>query len=119
MTKEQRKRINTRLWKKRNKDKVSEHNKAYNKKNRSKRKLHSKKENESRKHKPLVYLIESYNYVGVTENLYGRLSTHRTKQNRETSTATILAEFETRREALDFEKEMHNAGYEGGKIKKN
>ena len=60
-----------------------------------------------------VYLLPDFNYVGITKNMYKRLTTHKYQQNRFTDNYKILHVYKTRSEALAKEKEYHNMGYNG------
>lgn len=60
-----------------------------------------------------VYYLPQHNYVGVTDNLYNRMKTHRNQQGRNTHNYQILASFEDRGKALRFESLMHDSGFEG------
>jgi len=66
----------------------------------------------STKHKPIVYLLTNENYVGVTENLKHRLSSHKHKSNRDIS-YRVLAELNNREDALELEALLHTMGYNG------
>tara|TARA_R110000744_G_scaffold80050_1_gene157122 strand:+ start:46 stop:489 length:444 start_codon:yes stop_codon:yes gene_type:complete len=66
----------------------------------------------STKHKPIVYLLTKENYVGVTENLKHRLSSHKHKSNRDIS-HRVLAELSNREDALELEALLHSIGYNG------
>ncbi len=66
----------------------------------------------STKHKPIVYLLTKENYVGVTENIKHRLSSHKHKSNRDTS-YRVLAELNNREDALELEALLHTIGYNG------
>tara|TARA_R110000823_G_scaffold311076_1_gene436337 strand:- start:452 stop:895 length:444 start_codon:yes stop_codon:yes gene_type:complete len=72
-----------------------------------KRRLHK-----STKHKPVVYLLINEDYVGVTENIKHRLSSHKHRSNRDTS-YRILAELDNREDALELEALLHSIGYNG------
>lgn len=131
MTKEEKRREQKRAWARRNKDnrkayreankdkiasRMKLYSKAYRENNKEKMSDKSKNYRESKKHKPLVYLIESCNYIGVTENIYHRLAVHKHK-GKDVSNVFILSEFETREEALILEKNLHNIGYNGAHSK--
>lgn len=73
---------------------------------------------ESNKHKPVVYFLPKENWVGTTENLSNRLGVHLYADKRDISEARVLAEFNNRQEALDFEEFLHSLGY-CGKHKNN
>jgi len=64
-----------------------------------------------------VYLLPKENYVGMTNCLSKRLSTHKTRQNRDITGVWILGKYETKREALDIEAEYHASGFKGKHIK--
>ncbi len=100
-----------------NKEKLNAYSKEYHDKNRDdileRKRAYDKQKNIDNKHKPTVYLLVKENYVGTTENLENRLSCHKKDSGRDISKVEILGEFETRQEALDLEKKLHNEGYEG------
>ena len=64
------------------------------------------------KTKPLVYLLESENYVGTTENLKRRLARHKSC-SRSVENVRVLAEFDLRSDALELEEFLHDLGYNG------
>ena len=63
----------------------------------------------------IVYLIPDYKYVGVTNQPNKRMSTHRSKKNRNTNNWIELKRFNNREDALKYEAELHSQGYEGAK----
>jgi hypothetical protein len=69
-------------------------------------------------HKPVVYLIPEYMYVGLTENLYKRMAYHK-YSGKDTSNFIVLKEFDTRREAEEYEYSLHLLGYKGNKKLEN
>ena len=60
-----------------------------------------------------VYLLEDYNYVGVTENIYHRFIKHKCEHNRDCSNHRVLYKTKDRSEALELEALLHDMGYEG------
>ena len=62
-----------------------------------------------------VYLLEDYNYVGVTQNICNRFAVHKTQLNRDCSNHRILYKTKDRSEALELEALLHDMGYEGKK----
>ena len=70
------------------------------------------------KHDPVVYLIVKENYVGTTENLYYRVSEHKS-DGKDVSEVSIIKEFKCRLEALEFERSKHKEGYLGCKNTKS
>ena len=60
-----------------------------------------------------VYLLEDYNYVGVTINVNNRFSVHKSKFNRDCTNHRILYKTKDRKEALELEELLHDIGYEG------
>ena len=64
------------------------------------------------KHKPVVYLLIDEDYVGTTERISYRLANHKNKYNRSVD-YRVLAEFNTRAEALELEAFLHELGYKG------
>ena len=101
---------------KKNKEKRNSYSKKYHSENKedilARKVIYDKKTRAERKHKPLVYLIESENYVGTTEDLHYRLQKHN-YNGKDVSEVVVLSEFESRDEALEFEKQLHNNGYNG------
>ena len=65
-----------------------------------------------KKHKPLVYLLKSESYVGVTENIKKRMNRH-LSDGRFVDDVVILKEFNSRPEALELEEFFHDLGYIG------
>jgi len=59
-----------------------------------------------------VYLLPKHNYVGITENLYIRMSHHRSL-GRDTTGYRILETFQDRELGLELEELLHDIGYEG------
>jgi len=87
-----------------NKEKLSEYAKDYYKQYRD-----DKKDGYHR-----VYLLEDYNYVGVTDNIYYRFNLHKSKFNRDCTNHRVLYKTKDRDEALELEALLHDMGYEGG-----
>jgi len=86
-------------WKIANKDKVSEQGKALY--NSTKDGLYT------------VYLLPKENYVGMTTNLYKRISYHKNSNNRDTTGVQILGKYHTKDEARRIEDGFHNNGFKG------
>lgn len=63
----------------------------------------------------IVYLLPDHNYVGVTNKPYFRMINHRSEHNRNTDNWTELKRFNTRKEALIYESQLHSQGYVGAK----
>lgn len=103
-------------WVSKNKEKLTEYKSRWYYSNRDKILEASEKYREKRTHKPIVYLIVKSNYVGVTEHLSERLSHHKTQKGRDTSEVRILAQTETREQALEIESLLHDIGYNGKHI---
>tara|TARA_R110000803_G_C11747549_1_gene291990 strand:- start:46 stop:429 length:384 start_codon:yes stop_codon:yes gene_type:complete len=100
-----------------NKEKRNAYSREYHKKNREeileKKRAYDKQKNIDNKHKPTVYLLVNENYVGTTENLKNRLSSHKKDYGRDISKVEILGEFDTRQDALSLERKLHSEGYKG------
>lgn len=64
-------------------------------------------------HDPLVYLIVNENYVGTTTNLSRRISSHKSKHNRDVSEIIILSSFKDKSDAFDLEEALHSEGFKG------
>ena len=60
-----------------------------------------------------VYYLPKENYVGMTSNLSWRLRGHKNRNNRKVEDVEIFGKYETKREALDAERELHSLGYAG------
>ena len=86
-------------WRLKNKEKIKYYYKDYH---------NNKKDGYHR-----VYLLQDYNYVGVTNNIYYRFNTHKLKENRDCSNHRILYKTKDRSEALELEALLHDMGYEG------
>ena len=59
-----------------------------------------------------VYLLEDYNYVGITDSIYNRFSVHKSA-GRDCKNYRILHKTKDRSEALELEALLHDIGYEG------
>ena len=94
--------------------KRDEYNKKYRLENKEKIAAYYKEYHNNKKDiNHNVYLLEDYNYVGVTNNLYYRFNTHKTKENRDCSNHRILYKTKDRSEALELEQLLHSMGYKG------
>jgi len=60
-----------------------------------------------------VYYLPTENYVGMTSNLNWRLRHHKSKHDRFVEDVEIFGKYETKRQALDVESELHLLGYMG------
>lgn len=60
-----------------------------------------------------VYLLEDYNYVGTTNNLYHRFAVHKSRDNRDCTNYRVLLESKNRDECLELEELLHSIGYNG------
>ena len=60
-----------------------------------------------------VYLLEDYNYVGVTNNVYHRFTQHKSKHNRDCTNYRILYKSKSREDCLELEDLLHDMGYNG------
>ena len=100
-----------------NKEKRNAESREYHAKNQEKilarKRAYDYEKYHSEKHKPVVYLLINEDYVGTTENLKNRLHQHERFNGRDVSEYLILAEFETRAEAVEFERLKHEQGYKG------
>jgi len=95
-----------------NKDKVGALCKAWRDANKVKTKEYNKAYQKSLKHSPLVYLLPKENYIGTTSVISRRISEHKSL-GRNTDNYKILKRFETRADALELERKMHDIGYKG------
>lgn len=64
-----------------------------------------------------VYLLPDSNYVGITSNLYNRMSVHKSYFNRRVDNVEVLHVVNTRDEALHKEAWYHRLGFEGANPK--
>ena len=129
MTKEERRAYN-KEYKAKNKEKIKEKNDEYRANNKEKRKEYSKQYYLANKQKVKekvkkyknnqkdgyhrVYLLEDYNYVGVTNNITHRFGQHKSEYSRDCNNHRILYKTKDRSEALELEALLHDMGYEGG-----
>ena len=60
-----------------------------------------------------VYLLEDYNYVGVTKNILNRFNRHQQRHNRDCTNYRILYKSKSREDCLELEALLHDMGYEG------
>jgi len=65
-----------------------------------------------------VYAIDNYNdtgdaYCGYSSNLYARMIAHKSLGRMNTDTHRVLQCFETKEQAMAFERIKHNEGYHG------
>ena len=60
-----------------------------------------------------VYLLEDYNYVGVTNIISRRFIEHKAKHNRDCTNYRILYKSKSREDCLELEDLLHDMGYEG------
>jgi predicted GIY-YIG superfamily endonuclease len=60
-----------------------------------------------------VYLLVDYNYVGTTQSLTKRFAQHRYASGFDCTNYKILFESFDRNECLEFEKHLHDKGYNG------
>ena len=91
-----------------------EYNKKFYYENKQRAKDYYKKYTDNKKdgyHR--VYLLEDYNYVGLTNSIYHRFINHKSKENRDCSNHRILYKTKDRSEALELEALLHDMGYEG------
>jgi predicted GIY-YIG superfamily endonuclease len=60
-----------------------------------------------------VYLLEDYNYVGVTNQIKLRFAEHKRKHNRDCTNYRILYKTKSKKDARELELLLHDLGYEG------
>ena len=60
-----------------------------------------------------VYLLPDHNYVGQTNSIYHRMTSHRSDNGRNTDNVRVLYTTKSRDEALELEALLHDMGYEG------
>ena len=93
---------------------LKEYYKKYYKVNKEKLKDNQKKNYYNRKdgyHR--VYLLEDYNYVGVTDNITVRFKRHTYDTGRDCTNHRVLYKTKDRSEALELEALLHDIGYKG------
>jgi predicted GIY-YIG superfamily endonuclease len=96
-----------------NKEKVLAKNKEYRDNHKDVLNIKSKERWESGKDGyHTVYLLQSCNYVGVTDNLPHRLRQHKTN-GRDCTNYIVLHKTKNREEAHTMESLLHDMGYEG------
>lgn len=132
MTKEEKRAYHSaymKIWRANNPEKQKERSKRNYKKNKEKlnarskewranNKEHIKEYNKERRAKQKdgyhrVYLLEDYNYVGVTSNIYTRFRQHKSEFKRDCTNHRVLYKTKDRSEALELEALLHDMGYEG------
>ena len=97
-----------------NKEKIAAYKKEYRLKNKDKIYAYNREwRNNKKDGYHTVYLLEDYNYVGVTENIYFRFIDHKKVFNRDCTNHRILYKTKDRGEALELEALLHDMGYEG------
>ena len=104
-----------------NKESIKVYNKAYNSTNKKAKKQYYKDNKEAIKAYSLakkdgyhsVYLLPKHNYVGITDNVYYRMSLHKNK-GKDTTGFRILEKFKDRKLGLELESQLHLIGYKGG-----
>ncbi len=97
-----------------NKEKIAAQMKAYHKANRERVSAVYKAWRESKKDGLFtVYLLVNENYVGQTNDLYGRLIHHKNQKRRDVSNVQIIGKYKTREEAKKVEAGYHARGYLG------
>ena len=128
MTREEKRKQYKKEWAANNKDKIKEYYKewraknpvvkeernAYMKEYRAKNPQRTKQYRDNQKdgyHR--VYLLEDYNYVGVTNNIKQRFYLHKSQHNRDCTNHRVLYKTKSREDALELEELLHDIGYEG------
>ena len=124
MTKKERKKQYLKEYYLKNKEKVLKQSKEYYLNNKEKvkarLKAYSKKYHANEKdgyHR--VYLLEDYNYVGVTNSTRARFNKHKSRHNRDYTNHRILYKSKDRKECEELEDLLHDMGYEGRHRLKN
>ena len=97
-----------------NEEKRKAYDIAYGKANREKKTFQRRLLRESKKDGLYtVYYLPKENYIGMTSSLTARLQNHSNDFNRHIEDVEIFGKYETKREALDIETELHLMGYKG------
>ena len=60
-----------------------------------------------------VYLLEDYDYVGTTDNIYHRFAVHKSRDKRDCTNYRILYKSKSREDCLELEELLHDMGYYG------
>jgi hypothetical protein len=108
------------LYREANKDIISAKKKAEYQANREKYILKSQKRQESLKDgKITMYYLPEHHYVGVTNSIDLRMKGHRSSHNRYTDDVEIICKFDTREEAIHYERILHSIGYRGADFVKD
>jgi hypothetical protein len=58
-----------------------------------------------------MYYLPYHHYIGVTNCIYLRMKCHKSEFDRYIDDVEIVAEFDTKAEALHYERLMHSIGY--------
>ena len=100
-------------WREANKVKAAAYNKAYQEANKERinaqRKNYRDNVNDGLY---TVYFLPKENYVGMTTNLNNRIASHK-YNGKCISEVEIFGKYESKRQALDIESELHRVGFEG------
>ena len=103
-------------WVEANREHKTAYDKAWNAKNKEKAAALRRAWKATKKHKAVVYYLPEHHYVGVTECLYNRLSSHTHEFNRFTEGYEIIYTAKDITEARAVERYMHyEMGYNGKK----
>tara|TARA_R110000796_G_scaffold44226_1_gene108024 strand:- start:36 stop:476 length:441 start_codon:yes stop_codon:yes gene_type:complete len=97
-----------------NKEHLKEYRKQWRLDNKEHLKEYELQRNQSQKdgyHR--VYLLEDYNYVGVTNSITNRFNNHKLVHGRDCTNHRILYKTKDREDALELEELLHDIGYEG------
>ena len=87
---------------------------AYRESHREEFRGYSKKWREKQKAEGYkLYYLPEHHYVGYTSNLTHRLSYHRTQYGRITEGVEVIAFFKDKKEAMLYERLLHEMGYAG------
>ena len=97
------------------KEKHRKYMKEYRLKNKNKLNTYSQEWRESQKDGyNRVYLLEDYNYVGMTEQpIKERFRVHKAKFGRDCTNHRILYKTKSKSDAKELEALLHDMGYEG------
>lgn len=109
---------NARKWQSNNPDKKKENQNKWYHNNSERYKEHMSKA--AHKHFTsvklpywIVYILPVEHYAGVTNCPYKRMSVHKCRQKRDTTGWYEVARFDTEKEALVYEAQLHAQGYKG------
>ena len=108
-------------YKENNKDKVEESNRLYRIRNKDRfNKAGKEYYNKLKNGKITLYYLPEEHYIGVTNCMTVRMRGHKSlRTNRIIDGVEVVATFDTRAEALHYERLLHSIGYRGADFVKD